>query len=328
MKKQSSNANLAIAFVVLLGIIIGVTLIGQIVMKPEPETIQGEIEMDEMRISSKVPARIQRYCVKEGDMVKVGDTLVVLDSPELESKLQQAISAEKAAAAVSAKAQNGTREETIKSAYEMLQKAQAAEEVMKKSFERVKGLWEKGVVAEQKKDELEAQYKAAVATTNAARSQYEMAQKGAQDEDKAAASAQVSRAKAAIQEVKSYLKETVLFAAEEGKISTIFPLRGELVGQGAPIMNLQLQENAWVTFNVREKDYQRLQVGDTVTAIIPALGNQEITLKVSNARDLGSFAAWKSSKVKGEYDSKTFEVKCIPTQKLTNAVAGMTVVLK
>lgn len=326
--KKSNNANLAIAFVVLLAIVIGITLIGQFVMKPEPEIIQGEIEMDEMRISSKVPARIQRFCVKEGDHVKVGDTLVVLDSPELESKLQQAIAAEKAASAVSAKAKNGTREETIKAAYEMLQKAEAAEEFTKKSYEKVKGLWEKGVIAEQKKDEVEAQYKAAVATTNAARSQYEMAQKGAQDEDKAAANAQVSRAKAAIQEVKSYLKETVLFASEEGKISTIFPLRGELVGSGAPIMNVQLEENIWVTFNVREKDYQRLQEGDTVKAIIPALGEQEISLKVTSAKDLGSFAAWKSSKVKGEYDSKTFEVKAIPTQKIKGVVAGMTVILK
>lgn len=327
-KNQNSNVNLAIAFVVLLAIIIGITLIGQYVMKPEPEIIQGEVEMDEMRVSCKVPARIQRFCVKEGDRVKVGDTLVVLDSPELESKLQQAMAAEKAAAAVNAKAQNGTREETIEAAYEMLQKAQAAEEVTKKSYDRIKGLWEKGVVSEQKKDEIEAQYKASVATTNAAKSQYEMAKKGAQDEDKVAAAAQVSRAKAAIQEVKSYLRETVLFASTAGKVSTIFPLRGELVGSGAPIMNLQLEESTWVTFNVREKDYQRLPEGDTVKAIIPALGDREITLKVTSAKDLGSFAAWKSSKSKGEYDSKTFEIKAIPTQKIEGLVAGMSVILK
>lgn len=328
MKKQSSNVNLAIAFVVLLGIIVGVTLIGQFMMKPEPTVIQGEVEMDEMRVSSKVPARIKRFCVHEGDKVKIGDTLVVLDSPELESKLQQAIAAEKAAAAVSAKAQNGTREEQIKAAFEMLQKAEAAEEVMKKSYDRIKGLWEKGVIAEQKKDEVEAQYKAAVATTNAARSQYQMAQKGAQDEDKAAASAQVSRAKAAIQEVKSYLNETVLFASTNGKVSSIFPLRGELVGTGAPIMNLQLADNCWITFNVREKDYQRIPEGDTVTAFIPALGDKEIRLKVTSARDLGSFAAWKSSKVKGEYDSKTFEVKAIPVEKIDGLIAGMSVIIK
>lgn len=328
MKKQSSNVNLAIAFVVLLAIIVGVTLIGQYVMKPEPEIIQGEVEMDEMRISSKVPARIQRYCVKEGDQVKVGDTLVVLDSPEIEAKLQQAMAAEQAAAAVSQKAKNGTREETIKSAYEMYQKAQAAEEVTKKSYERVKGLFEKGVVAEQKKDEVEAQYKAAVATTKAAKSQYDMAVKGAQEEDKEAAAAQVNRAKAAIQEVKSYVKETVLFASSNGKVSTIFPIRGELVGSGAPIMNIQLADECWVTFNVREKDYQKLAEGSTVKATIPALGDKEIDLKVTSARDLGSFAAWKSSKIKGEYDSKTFEVKAVPMQKVEGLVAGMSVILK
>jgi HlyD family secretion protein len=120
----------------------------------------------------------------------------------------------------------------------------------------------------------------------------------------------------------------MLFASTAGKVSTIFPLRGELVGSGAPIMNLQLEESAWITFNVREKDYQRLPEGDTVKAIVPALGNKEITLKVTSARDLGSFAAWKSSKAKGEYDSKTFEIKTIPTQKIEGLIAGMSVILK
>ena len=93
-------------------------------------------------------------------------------------------------------------------------------------------------------------------------------------------------------------------------------------------MNLQLEESTWITFNVREKDYQRLPEGDTVKAIIPALGDREVTLKVTSAKDLGSFAAWKSSKSKGEYDSKTFEIKAIPTQKIEGLVAGMSVILK
>lgn len=327
-KLNKGNVSIAFAFGVILLIVVGVTLIGQFVMEPTPDIIQGEVEMDEMRVSSKVPSRIKRYCVEEGDMVKAGDTLVVLDSPELESKLQQARAAESAAAAVSQKAQNGARVETIEGAYEMWMKAQAAEEVMKKSYDRIKSLFEQGVVAEQKKDEIEAQYKAAVATTNAAKSQYEMAKKGAQAEDKAAAAAQVSRAKAAINEVKSYLKETVLFASCDGKVSTIFPLRGELVGSGAPIMNIQLQENAWVVFNVREKDYSKMAQGSIVKAYVPALDDKEVELKVTSAKDMGSFAAWKSSKVKGEYDSKTFEIKAKPTTPVEGWVAGMSVIIK
>lgn len=319
---------MVIAFVVLLLIIVVVTLIGMFVMKPDPEIIQGEVEVDEMRISSKVPARIQRFCVSEGDQVKIGDTLVILDSPEMEAKLQQAIAAEKAARAVSDKAQNGAREEQIQGAYEMWQKAIAAEEVMKKSYDRITGLYEKGVVPAQQKDEIEAKYKAAVATTKAAKSQYDMAKNGAQNEDKAAAAAQVKRAKGAIAEVRSYLKETVLFATENGKVSTIFPVRGELVGSGSPIMNIQLQGSEWVTFNVREKDYSRVKTGDTVEAFIPALGNADVTLKVRSAKDMGSFAAWKSSKMQGEYDSKTFEVKTDLVTKVDGLVPGMSVILK
>jgi HlyD family secretion protein len=325
---KSSNSNLIVAFVVLLVIIVVITLVGAFVMKPDPEIIEGEVEVDEMRISSKVPARISRFCVKEGDNVKVGDTLVVLDSPEIEAKLQQAMAAEAAAAAVSDKAKNGAREEQIRGAYEIWQKAKAGQDVAKKSYDRVQSLFNKGVLPAQKRDEVEAQYKAAVATAQAAKSQYDMAINGAQKEDKEAAAAQVSRAQGAIAEVKSYLKETVLFAPINGKISDIFPLRGELVGSGSPIMNLQDMSSCWVTFNVREKDYQRMSEGKIIDAFIPALNNKAIKLKIRSAKDLGSFAAWKATKMRGEYDSKTFEIKADPVEHVDGLIPGMTVVLK
>lgn len=323
-----SNANLIIAFIVLLLVVVGVTLIGAYVMQPEPENIIGEVEVDEMRISSKIASRVQKIYVKEGQTVKAGDTLIVLSSPELEAKLQQANSVVNAASAVSTKAQKGAREEQIRGAYEMWQKAKVAEDVMKKSYDRMKNLFDKGVVSAQKFDEVEAQYKAAVAQTKAAQSQYDMAKNGAQEEDKEAAAAQVRQAKGVVSEVKSYLKETVLTAPIDGKISSIFPMRGELVGAGAPLMNLQDMSSAWVTFNIREQNYPMMAEGKELTATIPALNNKEVKLKVTSARDMGSFAAWKASKTKGEYDSKTFEIKADPIAPIDSLVPGMSVILK
>lgn len=327
-KSLSNNASMISAFVILGIIIFIVSLIGAYVMKPEPETIIGEVEVDEMRISSKIASRVSKIKVKEGQTVKAGDTLIVLDSPELEAKLQQANSVVNAASAVSNKAQKGAREEQIRGAYEMWQKAIAAEEVWQKSYDRVKSLYEKNVITAQKFDETEAQYKAAVAQTKAAKSQYDLAVNGAQEEDKEAAAAKVRQAKGVVTEVKSYLKETVLTAPIDGKISSIFPMRGELVGSGAPLMNLQDMTSAWVSFNIRERDYSKMSEGKTITATIPALDNKEIRLRVVGAKDRGSFAAWKATKTKGEYDSKTFEIKAIPTETIENLIPGMTVVLK
>lgn len=326
-KNNSANANMLVAFVVLVVIVLGITVIGFFFMKPEPEVIQGEVEVNELRVSGKVPGRVAKFLVTEGQMVRQGDTLVLLDSPEVEAKLLQAKAAERAASALSEKAANGAREEQIKSAYEMWQKALAGLEVAKKSYDRVLNLFEKEVVPAQKKDEAEANYKAMLATEQAAKLQYELAKKGAAEEDKSAAKAQLSRARGAVAEVRSYLSETVLLSPIDGEVTEIFPQRGELVGSGAPIMNIADVADVWVTFNIREKDYQKFAKGSEFKAFVPALGNKELVLKVFFVKDMGAFAAWKATKVSGEFDSKTFEIRAVPVDA-EGLVPGMSVIVK
>jgi HlyD family secretion protein len=326
--KKSKNANMLVAFVVLICIVLCVTLIGIFFMKPDPEIIQGEVEATQIRISGKVPGRIEKYLVEEGSWVKEGDTLVLLSSPDVKAKLLQAEAAKDAATAISEKAIKGAREEQIQSAYEMWQKAIAGKEVAKKSFDRIQTLFEKEVVPAQKRDEAEANYKAMLATERAAKSQYEMAKKGSDTEDKAAAAAQLSRAKGAVAEVQSYIAETILTSPISGEISEIFPQRGELVGAGAPIMNILDLNDVWVTFNIRESYLGNFPKGKEFTAIVPALGTKEINLKVTYLKDMGSFAAWKATKVTGEYDTKTFEVRARPTEPVEGLLPGMSVVVK
>lgn len=143
------------------------------------------MEVTEYRVSSKVPGRILELRVKEGDYVKVGDTLAILDAPEIQAKAQQAQSAEAAAAALSAKAQHGARQQQIQGAYQLWQQAKAGTEIAKKSYDRVQRLFDEGVMTAQKRDEVLAQYKAMEAQEKAAKSQYDMAVEGARQEDKA-----------------------------------------------------------------------------------------------------------------------------------------------
>lgn len=326
-RRSKNDVNIIIAFVVLLVVIAGITLVGIFTMKPDVDIVQGEVEFSQLRVSSKLPTRIDRYLVKEGEYVKEGDTLVILQSPEIEAKMAQAKAAAAAAAAMNTKAKKGATEEQIKGAYEMWQKAKAGLDVAKKSYDRVQKLYEQEVVAAQKRDEVEANYKAMLATEQAAKSQYESALKGATDEEKAAAMAQLNRAKGAVAEVESYISETVLTAPVSGKIVEIFPQRGELVGSGAPIMNIIDTADVWVTFNIREKDYPNFKEGTTIKAFIPALENKTVDLTVNYVKDLGTFAAWKATKVKGEYDSKTFELRAIPNEHVEDMVSGMSVIV-
>lgn len=322
------KANLLPAIFILAGVVILVIIGSMYAFSDETETIQGQADVTEYRVSSKVPARVLRYMVKEGQHVEAGDTLVILEAPDVEAKLSQAQAAENAAAAVSRKAEKGARQEQITAAYEMWQKAKAGVEISRKSYERVKRLYEQGVMTAQKLDEVTAQRDAAVATERAAKSQYDMVRNGAQREDKEAAAAQVNRAKGAVSEVNSYIRETVLVASAAGEVTEIFPQIGELVGSGAPIMNVALMDDMWVSFNVREDYLNQFKMNGTIRATIPALNDKEVELKVYYMRDLGSYAAWKATKATGQFDMKTFEVKAAPTTKIEGLRAGMSVLLK
>ena len=328
VSQRSQNINLLIAFITLMGVIIIVALIGFFLLKKGPEMIQGQAEVTEYRVSSKVPGRILRLQVHEGDKVEVGDTLAVLEAPDVDAKMEQAQSAEQAAQAQNQKADRGTRSEQIKGAFEQWQQAKAGVTIAQKSYKRIKTLYEQGVVAAQKFDEVSAQRDAAIAMEKAAKSQYDMAIHGAQREDKMATAALVNQAKGVVAEVRSYKKETYLIAQAAGEVTEIYPELGELVGTGAPIMSIAEMDDMWATFNVREDLLKGLTVGKTFTAFIPALNNEQVKLHVTYMKDLGTYATWKATKTTGQFDLKTFEVKARPFVPVPNLRPGMSVIIK
>lgn len=315
-----------LAFLTLTGVIAIVAVIGFFMLRKGPEIVQGQAEVTEYRVSSKVPGRILEFRVKEGQTVRAGDTLAILEAPDVQAKLEQARAAEAAAQAQNEKALKGARQEQIQAAYEMWQKAQAGVTIAEKSYKRIKNLYDQGVVSAQKLDEITAQRDAALATEKAAKAQYTMAKNGAEREDKAAAAALVNRAKGAVAEVESYINETYLIAQKDGEVSEIFPKQGELVGTGAPIMNVAVMDDMWVTFNVREDLLQSLTVGTEFEAFVPAL-DKNIRLKVNYMKDLGTYATWKATKTTGQFDLKTFEVRALPTDKVEGLRPGMSVIL-
>ena len=327
MSAKSQHNNILLAIAGFVAVVIIVALIGFLALDREPNVIQGQVEVSEYRVSSKVPGRILELRVKEGDYVKAGDTLAILDAPEVRAKMEQAQSAESAAAALELKARNGAREEQIRGAYNVLQQAKAGYEIAEKSYNRVQRLYDEGVMSAQKRDEAFANYKAMEAQMKAAQSQYDMAVNGARKEDKMAAAAQVGRAKGAVQEVNSYIHETVQTAPKEGEVSDVYPKVGELIGTGSPIMSIAVMDDMWGTFNVREDQLGDLKVGSEFTVFVPAF-NKEIRMKVYYLKDQGSYAVWKATKANGQYDLKTFEVKARPVEKLEGLRPGKSLIIK
>ena len=321
------NYNLLIGIGALVGIVLVIAFVGYLVSKPRPHVIQGEAEATEYRVSCMVPGHVTELYVREGQTVHRGDTVAFIDSPQVRAKLAQAQAARSAAEAQSAKARNGARQEQIAGAYELWQQALVQEDVMKKSFDRVRTLYDQKVISAQKYDETKAQYDAAVAQAKAARSQYDMALSGARSEDKAAAAALVHQADGAIREVDSYLQELYLVSPADGVISNVYPRQGELVGQGSPVATVTDLSDLWFTFNIREDELHGMQTGDELTVKVPALDGATLKAKVNYMAVRESYATWKATKETDQYDAKTFEVRAVPMETVQGLRPGMTVLV-
>lgn len=324
-KQQRINTLAALG---VLAVILGIVcVVGILTFGKTDEILQGQAEVNEYRVSSKIPGRILEFRVHEGQMVKAGDTLAIIEAPEVEAKMAQAQAVKTAAEAQNTKAEKGARQEQIQAAYEMWQKAKTGREITEKSYNRISNLYKEGVVSAQKYDEVLAQYNAAVSTEKAAKAQYTMAVNGAQEEDKEMAAAQVKQAEGVVAEVISYVNETILTAYADGEITEIYPHVGELVGTGAPIMSVARMDDMWATFNVREDYLKTLRVGSEFEAYIPAL-DTTATMRIDYMKDLGDYAAWKATKQTGQYDLKTFEVRAVATSEVEGLRPGMTVLYK
>ena len=296
MEKQKKQ--LAVAFMVVLVAVVVVSVIGIIAMSNKPVILQGQIEATEIRISGKLPGRIDTFLVKEGQNVKVGDTLVVINSPEAWAKFRQVNALEDIAKYQNKKIDDGTREQIVRSVEELWNKSKSDLQLAKVTYDRIQNLYRDSVVTSQRKDEVEAVYKAAV---DAARS--------------------------TVNEVQALLMDARLTAPENGQISTIYPKRGELVGAGTPIMSLVVLDDCHVVLNVREDYMHYFRMNETFRGNVPALKVENIEFKIYYISPLGSFATWRSTKQTGTYDMKTFEIHALPLQPVDGLRPGMSVLV-
>ena len=327
MSANSQHQNILLAVMGFSIAVLIVAIIGFFTLGKTDEVIQGEVEVGEYRVSCKLPARVVEIRVKEGDFVHKGDTLAILEIPEMNAQEKVAQSTEAATQALSNLTEEGARREAIQSAQQLVVQAKAATDVAKKTYDRMQNLFSEGVMSQQKRDEAKAAWEVALAHENAMKSQYEMAKNGARTEEKKAAQSQANAAKHAVDVVRSVLKETVQVAAVDGEVSDIYPKEGELVGMGSPILSISMMKDMWGTFNVREDQLNGLKVGDTFTAFSPAF-NKELKLKVFEIKDEGSYAVWKATKSNGQYDLKTFEVKARPINPFDGLRPGMSLIVK
>lgn len=325
VRREDRRLLLALGILVLM--LVGLFLAGMYLIGEPKPVVQGEVDATEVHVSGRLPGRVKHLYVREGDRVKEGDTLVYIFSSTADAQLYRAQMMADAAMAENAKVDAGARQQEINALRDVLTEAKAAESIARKTYERVNVLYAKGVMSEQKRDESRAAYDVAVARVAAARSQYNMAVEGARKEDKKAARAMADAARGGVKEVESVLADQYLLAPCDGEISEIYPNDGELIAMGAPVMGVLQIEEPWIVFDVREELLNTLAMGQEVDVMIPALDKKEIKARIYYIRDMGSYAVWSATKAAGEYDSKTFEVRARPLEKVHNLRPGMSAIL-
>lgn len=321
--KRSSIFGIIAAVV---AIVVAVILISRYLAKSAPVLIQGTVECTTYKASSKIPGRIEQMKVREGQHVEKGELLYVLSTPELDAKLQQAEAARSAASALNRKADTGAREQQKEAAMNLWQQAQAGLSLAQKTYDRVRKLYDSGVVPAQKLDEATANLEAMKATESAARAQYDLVRDGASVEDKDAAAAQVRMAQGAVDEVESYINDAMVYAPVTGEISTVISEAGELVGAGYPVVAILDMEDMWVTFNIKETLLPGIRVGTRMTGYVPALGG-DVELEVSYISVQADFATWSATRTQGGFDIRTFAVKARPVSEAVHLRPGMSVIV-
>lgn len=303
--------------VIIIGVIAALCLILALVkLNPAGQNdriIQGNIKTEETDLNSKIAGNVDQILVEEGQQVKKGDTLIIISSQSIEAKKQQAEAAAAAAEAQYDKAMNGARSQEVA-------QAKAAYDLAEKTYQRIKTLYEQEAVSANTYDQAYAQY-------TAARETYEMAEQGARAEDKAAAEALVQQAKAAAEEVQSYLDDTVIKAPMDGTVTSLNVNEGELVSSGMPLATLTSSEKPYVEINVKETDLGLIHVGEQVDLTIAAYPDDVFRGKIVNVNQKPDFATKRATNNNGDFDVLSYGVKVEMINVDKDIYPGMTVMV-
>jgi HlyD family secretion protein len=312
---------------VVLGVIAFIVYGLYLANRPVVAPLQGQIDGRYIDISPKIVGRIAKLHVREGDAVKPGDMLVTLDSPEVQAKVSQAEAARGAAAARQQLLDVGTRQEDVRVARANWERSVSAATLAETTFKRINALYKDGLVSQQRNDEVETAYRAALDGANAARAQYDLTLNGFRKEERAAAADVTRGAGAAVQEVTALAADISLKSPISAEVDKVVLHQGELAPPGFPIISLVNLDDVWAVFNLREDELAAVKIDTQITGKVPALGNRVVTFSVYYISPKGQYATWRATRQSSGYDIKTFEVRARPVEKADGLRPGMSVLV-
>lgn len=297
---------------------------------PLEKPIQGKIKKEVISFTPKVTGRILEIYVQEGDVVQPGDTLAMLDVPEVDAKLEQASGVVQAASAKSTLANNGATENQRK---QLKAKREALREqyvYAEKSFNRSKAMFDEGLMAPQQFDEVQSKYTAAKAQLDAVNAEWAEVEKGTRFETRNAAYGQQQQALGVLKEVEIAYSEKYIIATNSMQIETISLHEGELATAGYALFNGYIPNSTYFRMTIGEKEIAGYTKGKEITLLIPYI-NRDVRVKVQNVKQLARYADVTSPYPNLEIDEAFYEVKLVPSdagEDLTDLLVNASVILK
>jgi HlyD family secretion protein len=294
-------------------------------VRSEPLLVQGEVDATRMDIAARIDGRVGEIPVQRGQNVPAQAVLVRIDNPETLAKLKDTQAAKVVAQAQLAHVDAGTRVEVIAAQKAAWERAQAAETLAQKTFDRTKQLFDQGHSPQAQLDQMTDRLQESQRATEQAKSAYEQAVNGATKEERALAAASVQKASADIDSVQALVDQMTVTAPVASQVYQRNVEPGEYVSPGVPLLTLIDLGDVWMHFDLREDLVRTLKVGDRFDVRVPALGDRTITVEVKLIATRGEYASWRATRATGDFDLRTFSVRAYPVEKVPELRPGMSV---
>jgi HlyD family secretion protein len=243
--------------------------------------VSGNIETTEVNVGFKVPGRIVSLTVQEGDWVENGKVLAKLDDEDLRNRFELAKATLNSAQAKLSKLLAGSRPEELREAEAVLFQAKSDLENKQAHYERMKPLFERGVIPKENLDNAEAGYKMAKASFQKATENYLLVKEGPRKEDIEDARAQVEQARASLKLAETQLSYTVLHSPLSGVVLVKSSEMGEVVNPGTSVLTLADLGNVWLKAYIPETDLSKVKWGQEVVVTTDLRPRKEYKGKIS-----------------------------------------------
>ena len=296
-------------------------------LRPAPLLVQGEVDATRLDIAARVDGRVKEIPVERGQNVAAGAVLLRIDNPETVAKHAQMIAAKAVADAQLANILVGTRAEVVAARKAALERAQAAQVLAQKTFERVQTLTGQGNAPQARLDQVTDNLHESERAVDQGKSAYDQAVNGYTKEEREIARANVEKAKADIQAVQSILDQMAVYAPVAAQVYQRNVEPGEYVSPGVPLVTLIDLADVWVHFDLREDLVKTLKVGDRFDVRIPALSDRSITVEVKLIATKGEYASWRATRATGDFDLRTFSIRAYPVMPVPELRPGMSAYL-